>query len=154
MWHYLYSVFTYIYFLLNDNDLQESRKVIIKFPYEYIRKTWKGKMIKIMLKGRKQSDTYLAIIRRHRWSAQMTMKKNIKWSFQPAQWLSSALICALQRCLRIIARQVLLYFLNFNIIFIIKFLCALLVYLCFHPETSSFFWCFPFLYLYLQEITN
>jgi hypothetical protein len=53
MWHYLYSVFTYIYFLLNDNDLQESRKVIIKFPYEYIRKTWKGKMIKIMLKGRK-----------------------------------------------------------------------------------------------------
>ena len=33
-------------------------------------------MIKIMLKGRKQSDTYLATIRRHHWSAQMTMKKN------------------------------------------------------------------------------
>ena len=42
-----------------------------------------------MLKGRKQSDTYLATIHRHRWSVQMTMKRNIKWSFQPAQWLSS-----------------------------------------------------------------
>jgi hypothetical protein len=47
-------------------------------------------MIKIMLKGRKYSETYLATIRRHRWSAQMTMKKIIKWSFQPTQWLSSA----------------------------------------------------------------
>ena len=27
---------------------------------------------------------------RHRWSVQMTMKKNINWSFQPAQWLSWA----------------------------------------------------------------
>ena len=43
-----------------------------------------------MLKGRKQSDTYLATFCRHHWSVQMTMKKNIKWSFQPAQWLSSA----------------------------------------------------------------
>ena len=32
----------------------------------------------------------MATIRRLRWSAQMTMKKNIKWSFQPALWLSSA----------------------------------------------------------------
>ena len=43
-----------------------------------------------MLKGRKQSNTYLVIICRHRWNAQMTMKKNIKWSFQPAQWFLSA----------------------------------------------------------------
>ena len=35
-------------------------------------------MIKIMLKGRKLSDTYLAAIRRHRWSAQMMMKKGNK----------------------------------------------------------------------------
>ena len=32
----------------------------------------------------------MATIRRHHWSVQKTMKKNIKWSFQPAQWLSSA----------------------------------------------------------------
>jgi hypothetical protein len=47
-------------------------------------------MIKMILQGRKYSDTYLATICRHHWNAQMTMKKNIKWSFQPAQWLSSA----------------------------------------------------------------
>ena len=29
-----------------------------------------------MLKRRKWSDTYLTTIRRHRWSAQMTMKKD------------------------------------------------------------------------------
>ena len=38
----------------------------------------KGKMIKDMLKGRKKSDTHLATIRRHRWSAQVTMKKDNK----------------------------------------------------------------------------
>ena len=43
--------------------------------YKYKRETWKDKMIKIMLKGRKLSNTYLATIRRHRWSAQMTKKK-------------------------------------------------------------------------------
>ena len=32
-------------------------------------------MIKNMLKGRKYSNTYLATICRHRWSAQMMMKK-------------------------------------------------------------------------------
>ena len=42
-----------------------------------------------MLKGRKQSDTYLATICRHHWSAQMMMKKIITWSFQPAQWLKA-----------------------------------------------------------------
>ena len=31
-----------------------------------------------MLKGRKKSDTYMATIRRHCWSAQMTMKKDNK----------------------------------------------------------------------------
>ena len=31
-----------------------------------------------MLRGRKQSDTYLATIRRHHWSAQMTIKKDNK----------------------------------------------------------------------------
>ena len=30
---------------------------------------------KYMLKRRKDSDTYLATFRRHRWNAQMTMKK-------------------------------------------------------------------------------
>ena len=33
-------------------------------------------MIKNMLKRKKESDTYLAIFCRHRWSAQMTMKKD------------------------------------------------------------------------------
>jgi hypothetical protein len=36
-------------------------------------------MIKIMLKGRKLSSTYLATIRRHRWSAQMMMKRDNKF---------------------------------------------------------------------------
>ena len=31
-----------------------------------------------MLKGRKYSETYLATFRRHRWHAQMTMKKGNK----------------------------------------------------------------------------
>ena len=31
-------------------------------------------MVKSMLKRRKESDTYLATIRRHRWSRQITMK--------------------------------------------------------------------------------
>ena len=39
-------------------------------------------MIKIMLKRKKESDTYLATDSRHRWSAQMTMIT--KFSFQPA----------------------------------------------------------------------
>jgi hypothetical protein len=34
-----------------------------------------------MLRGWKYSDTYLATIRRHRWSAQMTMQKDIKLEF-------------------------------------------------------------------------
>jgi hypothetical protein len=33
-------------------------------------------MIKNMLKRRKESDTYLATSRGHRWSAQMMMKKD------------------------------------------------------------------------------
>ena len=70
-----------------------------------------------VLKGRKYNGTYLANIRRHRWSVKMTMKKNIKWSFQPAQWLSSAeeevflhfifffiIIFTVQQCLQIEAR--------------------------------------------------
>ena len=73
-------------------------------------------MIKIRLKGRKQSDTYLATIRRHCWSAQMMMKKDNKLELY---YLFSIVICALQRCLRIVARQVSLYFLPFNIIKII-----------------------------------
>ena len=36
-------------------------------------------MLKIMLKGRKYSDTYLATIRRQRWNAQMMMKKDNKF---------------------------------------------------------------------------
>ena len=75
-----------------------------------------------MLKGRKYIDTYLATIRRHHWSAQMTIKKIINCSFQPALWLSSAeessnllsffiIICALQRSIPFL----LIYFLSFYI---------------------------------------
>ena len=44
--------------------------------YYYKRKTWKGKVIKNMLKRRKESSAYLATDRRHRWSVQMTMKND------------------------------------------------------------------------------
>ena len=37
------------------------------------------KMIQNMLKRRKENDTYHATFRRHRWSAQMTMKKDDKF---------------------------------------------------------------------------
>ena len=47
-------------------------------------------MIKIMLKRRKESDTYLAADRRHCWSMQIAMKVDKVCSFQPALWLSSA----------------------------------------------------------------
>ena len=40
----------------------------------YKRKTWKSKMIKNMLKSRKESNTYLTIVCRHRWSRQIMMK--------------------------------------------------------------------------------
>ena len=47
-------------------------------------------MIKIMLKRREESDTYLAADRRHRRSTQIAMRVDKVCSFQPAQWLSSA----------------------------------------------------------------
>ena len=46
------------------------------YIYIYERKTWKGKMIKHVLKRRKESDSYLATGSRNRWSAQMTMENN------------------------------------------------------------------------------
>ena len=62
--------------------------------------------IKIMLKGRKLSDTYLATIRRHRWSAQMMMKKDNLLELSASTVAKSSnllsffiIICALQRCL-------------------------------------------------------
>ena len=42
--------------------------------YQYKRKTWKSRMIKNMLKRRKESNTYLATVSRHRRSRQITMK--------------------------------------------------------------------------------
>ena len=48
-------------------------------------------MLENVLKWSTDSDTTLTVVCRHCWSVQMTMKKNIKLSFQPAQWLSSAL---------------------------------------------------------------
>jgi hypothetical protein len=58
--------------------------------YLYKRKTWKGKMIKNMLKRRKESGTYLATDSRHRSSVQMTIKMITKCSFQLALQPSSA----------------------------------------------------------------
>ena len=46
-------------------------------------------MIKIMLKRRKESDTYLAADSRHRQSPQIAMKVDKVYSFQPALWPSS-----------------------------------------------------------------
>ena len=47
-------------------------------------------MIKNMLKRRKESETYLDTFCGHRWSAQMTIKKEIiNWSFQIVLWFSS-----------------------------------------------------------------
>jgi hypothetical protein len=45
--------------------------IIIFILYQYKKKTWKGKMIKNMLKWRKESDTYLTHVCRHRWSRQL-----------------------------------------------------------------------------------
>ena len=47
-------------------------------------KTWKGKMIKHMLTRRKESDSYLATVSRHRCSRQITMRVDKMYSFQPA----------------------------------------------------------------------
>ena len=47
-------------------------------------------MIKIILKRRKESDTYLAADRRHRRSTQIAMKVDKVCSFQPALRPSSA----------------------------------------------------------------
>ena len=48
------------------------------------------KSTKIMLKRRKESDTYLAADRRHRWSMQIAMKVDKVCSFQPALRPSSS----------------------------------------------------------------
>ena len=47
-------------------------------------------LLKIMLKRRKESDTYLAADRRHRRSTQIAMKVDKVCSFQPALSPSSA----------------------------------------------------------------
>ena len=47
-------------------------------------------MIKIMLKRRKESDTYLAAARRHLRTTQIAMKVDKVCSFQPALRPSSA----------------------------------------------------------------
>ena len=47
-------------------------------------------MIKNMLTRRKESDTYLATVSRHRWRSQIAMKVNKVCSFQPALQPSSA----------------------------------------------------------------
>ena len=47
-------------------------------------------MIKNILIKRKESDTYLATVRRHRWSLQVAMIEDKMCSFQPALWPSSA----------------------------------------------------------------
>ena len=62
---------------------QSSRCCTLPF-FLYKRKTWKGKMIKNMLKRRKESDTYLAADSRLRWSPQIAMKVDKECSFQPA----------------------------------------------------------------------
>ena len=40
-------------------------------------KTWKGKMIKHILKIREESGTYLSRVCRHRWCRQITMKVDV-----------------------------------------------------------------------------
>ena len=59
------------------------------YTCQYKMKTWKGKMIKIIIR-RKESDIYLATVRRHHWSLQVTMKEDKMCNFQPALWPSSA----------------------------------------------------------------
>ena len=49
-----------------------------------------SKIIKNILIRRKESDIYLATVRRHRWSLQVTMKEDKMCCFQPALWPSSA----------------------------------------------------------------
>ena len=45
---------------------------LFSLVFRYKKKTWKDKMIKNILTRRKESDTYLAIVSRHRWSLQIT----------------------------------------------------------------------------------
>ena len=47
-------------------------------------------MIENILTRRKESDTYLDTVSRHRWSLQIAMKVDKMCSFQPTLWRSSA----------------------------------------------------------------
>ena len=53
-------------------------------------KPGKVELIKNMLRKRKESDTYLATVSRHRWSRGITMKIDKYCICQLALWLSSA----------------------------------------------------------------
>ena len=79
--------------------------------YWYKRKTRKGKMIKNMLTRRKESNTYLATVSRHRYRRQIAMKVYKMCSFQPVLWPSSG-----ERC----------HSLSFLLIYFLRFLNVLL----------------------------
>ena len=68
-------------------------------------------MIKNILIRRKESETYLATVRKHRWSLQVAMKEDKMCSFQPALWPSSAEESKPGRC-RCLS-FLLIYFLSF-----------------------------------------
>ena len=56
---------------------------------QYKRKTWNGKMIKNILIRRKESDIYLATVRRLRWSLQVPMKVDKMCSSLPLQLMKA-----------------------------------------------------------------
>ena len=88
---------------------------------------------KNILIRRKESDTYLATVRRHRWSLQVAMKEY--------KILSSFIVtCRLQRCLLTVARKVSLSFLLINIFLIILPFQVFLLY-----------WYFPHMYVWHLE---
>ena len=65
--------------IFSSSDLASSDTHIFTWPeellsgkYWYKRKTWKGKMIRNMLTRRRESETYMATVSRHRWSRQIS----------------------------------------------------------------------------------
>ena len=73
LFHYSDNIFV-IKKLQIHEQLAYSEWLVNSKLYQYKRKTWKGEMIKNILKRRKESDTYRATGCRHHWNRQITMK--------------------------------------------------------------------------------
>ena len=81
---FLYFTESFVFFHMVFNSTQGS--VNHTFLFQVVSSiSYKNILIR-----RKESDTYLATVRRHCWSLQVAMKEYKICSFQPALWPSSA----------------------------------------------------------------